>query len=831
MPDRPTRRRTPTADATPPDTPAAEASETPSNGRPREASRKGSAPRVRRSRTAPTPGADPTEALAEADPTAGPGAEPTELKAEPEEAPAKGVRRLAKATHRAEAVFAHNVASDAETLDRGLPLAVQPRDVGPGLALDDPALYFNRELSWIDFNWRVFFQALDPRTPLLERVRFVAITANNLDEFYRKRIGGLKRIVEAGVRSTDADGRTAHEQLRLASEAALDMHSALGRLWEETLRPEVERQAGVVVVAYTDLTDDERASADAYFRDQIFPILTPLAVDPGHPFPFISNLSLSLAVTLRHPVRETEHFARLKVPTGRGRWVPVPGRPGHVVPLEDVIRHNAAMLFRGMDVLGVHAFRITRNASVDRAEEEADDLLAMISEELRERKFAEVVRVEVERGMPRRVRELLRRELQLTEEGDLVDTDGMMDLTGLFSLPDGDALHLKDLPWEPVVPIRLRHRELEEEPDIFAAIRQGDILVHHPYESFAASTQRFIEEAAADPHVLAIKLTLYRTSQDSPIVRALIRAAEAGKQVAALIELKARFDEENNISWAQRLEQSGAHVAYGLVGLKTHAKVTLVVREEQGRLRTYGHLGTGNYNPQTARFYTDFGLLTCRDDIGSDLVHLFHMLTGYVPEQEYQSLMVAPRDLRARFVELIRREVVHQKKTGNGRIVAKMNALDDTHIIRELYRASQAGVQIDLVVRGHCRLRPGLPGYSETIRVTSIIGRFLEHSRIYYFHNGGEPETYIGSADWMRRNLDDRVEVVTPVHDPEAQARLQRTLAFCLEDNHQAWDLQPDGRYLLRFPPEGEKTRAFQETLMVRARRRTEEDDAAWTLL
>lgn len=792
-------------------------------------------PTPRRSTTAPSPGDDPTETLvgtapAPDVPPPAPRRRRAPTNAADGEAP-KGVRRLQKATDRAETVHALNVQSADTTLDRTLPLAVQPRDVEPGLSLDDPALYFNRELSWIDFNWRVYFQALDPRVPLLERVRFVAITANNLDEFYRKRIGGLKRIVEAGVRSTDADGRTPAEQLRLASEAALDMHRALTRLWEDTLRPEVEQQAGVVVVPYEKLTDDDRAHIDAHFRDQIFPILTPLAVDPGHPFPFISNLSLSLAVTLRHPVRETEHFARLKVPTGRGRWLPLPGRPHHVVAVEDAIRHNAAMLFRGMEVLGVHAFRVTRNASVDRAEEEADDLLAMISEELRERKFAEVVRVEVDHDMPRRVRDLLRRELELTDPADVVETDGMLDLTGLFSLPDGDAAHLKDLPWEAVVPIRLRHREIEEQPDIFGAIRQGDILTHHPYESFAASTQRFIEEAAADPQVLAIKLTLYRTSQDSPIVRALIRAAEAGKQVAALVELKARFDEENNISWAQRLEQSGAHVAYGLVGLKTHAKVTLVVREEEGRLVTYCHLGTGNYNPQTAKFYTDFGLLTCREEIGQDLVHLFHMLTGYVPEQEYRTLMVAPRDLRNRFTELIRREIAHQKTSGNGRIIAKMNALDDTQIIRELYRASQAGVQIDLVVRGHCRLRPGLPGYSETIRVVSIIGRFLEHSRIFYFHNGGEPETYIGSADWMRRNLDDRVEVVTPVADPEALLRLHRTLAFALEDNRQAWDLQPDGRYLLRYPPDGEKVRAFHDTLMARARRRTEEDDAAWTLV
>ena len=753
--------------------------------------------------------------------TAAPGAEPAK--------PPKGVKRLAKATARAEKVEAAQD-PDAPTLDRSLPVTVQPQHVAPNAKLDDPGLYFNRELSWIDFNWRVFFQALDPRTPLMERVRFVAITANNLDEFYRKRIGGLKRIVEAGARGTGADGRPPQQQMELAMEAGLEMHRRLERVWEDDLRPAVQKQAGVTIHPYESLSEEDRTHVDGVFRETIFPILTPLAVDPGHPFPFISNLSLSLAFTLRHPVRETEHFARLKVPAGRGRWIPLPDRPFDLVALEDLIAHNGDALFRGMEVLGAYAFRVTRNASIDRSEEEADDLLAMISEELRERRFAEVVRVEVEKEMPQRVRDLLRRELGLTHPLDVIEVDGMMDLTGLFGLPDGDKPALSDLPWVPVVPIRLRHREIEDEPDIFAAIRQGDILVHHPYESFAASTQRFIEEAAEDPQVLAIKLTLYRTSQDSPIVRALIRAAEAGKQVAALVELKARFDEENNISWAQRLEQAGAHVAYGLVGLKTHAKVTLVVREEAGQLRTYCHLGTGNYNPATARFYTDFGLLTCRDDIGQDLVHLFHMLTGYVPEQEYRTLHVAPRDLRATFVELIRREIRHQKAHGTGRIVAKMNALDDIDIIQELYKASQAGVKIDLIVRGHCRMRPGVPGFSETVRVISIVGRFLEHSRIYYFYNNGEPETLIGSADWMRRNLDDRVEVVARVDDEQARTRLQRTLAFCLEDNRQAWDLQPDGRYLLRYPPKGEKVRAFHDTLMQRARRRTEEDDAAWTL-
>ena len=712
--------------------------------------------------------------------------------------------------------------------DQLLPLAVSPLPLPDDPALTDPALYFNRELSWIDFNWRVFFQALDTRTPLIERVRFVAITANNLDEFYRKRVGGLKRQLGAGVRALSPDGRTPKEQLDLTLDAALDMQAELSRVWEDELRPELA-DAGVAVREYDSLEDDEQAELDRHFRDKIFPILTPLAVDSGHPFPFISNLSLSLAVTLRHPGRKTEHFARLKVPA-RGRFIALSNAPDQVVAVEDVIKNNAEELFVGMVVDGVYAFRVTRNASLERNEEEADDLLSMISEELRERRFSEVVRLEVEHDMPQRVRDLLRREMDIDDARDVVEVEGMLDLAGLAELGDADRPDLKYRPYESVVPIRLRHMALEDEDDLFGIIRQGDLLVHHPYESFAASTQRFIEEAAVDPAVLAIKLTLYRTSHDSPIVRALIRAAEAGKQVAALVELKARFDEENNIEWAQRLEQAGAHVAYGLVGLKTHAKTTLVVREEADGLRTYAHLGTGNYNPATARFYTDFGLFTCREDVGEDLVGLFHFLTGYAPEQTYQTLNVAPRDLRDRFLALIQREADHARAGRKARIIAKMNALDDLGVIRELYRASQAGVEIDLIVRGHTRMRPGLPGISENVRIVSIVGRFLEHSRIYYFHNDGHPaDILIGSADWMRRNLDDRVEVVVPVHDEMARERLKRTLKFCLEDNRQAWDLGPDGRYSLRWPPADGPVHAFHETLMDRARRRTEEDDAAWS--
>ena len=708
-----------------------------------------------------------------------------------------------------------------------LPRATLPTMVQSDVPLDDPSLYFNRELSWLDFNWRVYAQALDERVPLLDRVKFLGIAANNLDEFYRKRVGGLKRQLGAGVRVLSPDGRSPREQLDLAIDAARRMQRSLSATWEEGLRPALAT-VGLVVRSYVDLTPDQKASLDEHFRTAIFPILTPLGVDSGHPFPFISNLSLSLAVTLRHPVRGTVHFARLKVPTSRGRWLPVPGESGHVVAVEDVIRHNLDQLFRGMDVEDVHAFRVTRNADVARNEEEAEDLLELISEELRERKFAEVVRLEVEASMPERVRDLLVREMELGPE-DVLDAEGLIDLTGLFPLAEMDIPGIRFEPWEPVVPTRLRGWGPDE--DLFSVIRRGDLMVHHPYESFAATTLRFVDEASVDPRVLAIKMTLYRTSRESPIIRALIRAAENGKQVAALIEVKARFDEENNIAWAEQLEKAGVHVTYGLVGLKTHAKATLVVREDPDGLRTYCHLGTGNYNPSTARLYTDVALITADPDIGADVVNLFHYLTGFAPEQHYRRIVVAPRDLRTRFLELIDREIEHQRAGGSGRIIAKMNAIDDLPLIQALYRASQAGVRIHLIVRGHCRLRPGVPGYSDNIHVVSLVGRFLEHSRIYHFHNNGKPETFLSSADWQRRNLDDRVEVMVPVSQPDLQGRLVRTLAFCLDDNRLSWYLRPDGCYVQSCPADGEEVRSLHDTLMDRARQRyADELSVPWDL-
>lgn len=719
--------------------------------------------------------------------------------------------------------------ADARMPQFAVPKATSPRPVPKRAALDHPHLFFNRELSWLDFNWRVLYQAIDERIPLLERVRFLSITSTNLDEFFRKRVGGLKRQAAAGVRAKSPDGRTAQEQLILIREAVLPMYQTMNRLWEDTLRPALAREAGIHIVNYRSLTPAQKKRLHEHFQAKIFPILTPLAVDQGHPFPFISNLSLSLAVMLRHPTRGTEHFARIKVPTSRGRWIPLE-EPFHYVPLEQVIAHNLHELFRGMEVEHVHAFQITRNADIRRDEEEADDLTELISDELRERRFAPVVRLEVPRTMPEKLRKLLMRELSLGAD-DVYSSDGLIDHSALNFFAGLDFPELKFEPWEPVIPPRLLFEgETKDEPDIFSVIRNGDLLVHHPYESFRASVQRFIEEAAEDPNVLAIKQTLYRTSEESPIVESLVRAAEQGKQVAVLVEVKARFDEENNIEWGQMLEKSGVHVTYGVVGLKTHSKVTLVIREEEDGLNAYCHIGTGNYNPTTARLYTDFGLFTCSASMGVDVINLFHYLTGYAPEQHYRKLIIAPRDMRKSFIELIRREIDHQKKHGNGQIIAKMNAIDDVEMIGELYKASQAGVKIDLIVRGHCRLRPGLRHYSENIRVMSIIGRFLEHSRVYYFNNGGRPLVYFGSADWQRRNLDDRVEAVVPIEDAELRQQLIRILQLCLSDSRLGWDLRPEGHFVQRMPNEGEEHVGCHEALMQRARQRITEKDAPWDI-
>jgi polyphosphate kinase len=659
---------------------------------------------------------------------------------------------------------------------------------------------------------------------LLERVFFTAITANNLDEFFQKRVGGLKRQAAAGVSKLSPDGRTPEEQLALIRPAVLELYGTMTSFWTHTLVPLLRERADIRILNYTDLSADQRATVDAFFRETIFSVLTPLAVDPGHPFPFISNLSLSLAITLYNPKQDTEQFARIKVPNNQSRWVPLDD-PNHVVPLEQVIAHNLDELFRGMEVRSVTPFRVTRNADIRREEEEADDLLEMISEELRERRFAPVVRLEIGSDTPPQVRELLTNELRLAAD-DIYETDALLGLADAMPLAQFDRPNLKYEPWEPITPKRLINEgdpshlilmgRTAEHPNIFSAIRERDILVHHPYDSFRESVQRFIEEAAADPDVVAIKQTLYRTSDNSPIVQALIRAAESGKQVAVLVEVKARFDEANNIEWGRKLEESGVHVTYGLVGLKTHAKVALVIRNEANGPRTYCHIGTGNYNSTTARLYTDFGLLTCDEDIGYDVTNLFHYLTGYAPEQHYRELLVAPQNMRRQFEDLIQREIDHQARDGSGRVVAKMNALNDKQMIQELYRAAQAGVDIDLVVRGHSRLRPGLDGFSGRIRVTSILGRFLEHTRVYYFGNGGAPEVFLGSADWMSRNLEDRVEAIVHVKDDTLRDRIIAIIERALNDTRSAWELDATGRYVQRTPDTPDAL-GLQEQLMEEA--------------
>ena len=709
--------------------------------------------------------------------------------------------------------------------DQRLPRAVEPQPVPLDAPLDHPRLYFNRELSWIDFNWRVLHMAQDRRTPLLERLRFLGTTAQNLDGFVRKRIGGLKRQAAAGVTTLSPDGRTPEEQLALVARAIRPMYQSLGETWRTQLQPALDESVGLQLKAVENLSAAQKDRLEAYFRKNIFPILTPLAVDPGRPFPFISNMSLSLAVVLRHPTRGTRHFARVKVPTSRSRWLSLEA-PLQFVPIEQVIAHHVHTLFQGMDVEGAYAFRVTRNADVRRDEEEADDLLEMISERLRERRFAPVVRMEVESEMPDSVRDFLRDKLDISPE-DVYVADGLIDFSDMTTLAD---LHVPDerydrslrFPsWSPVTPPRLQRDPNDRETtSIFDVIRSGDLLVHHPYESFEESVQRFIEEAARDPKVLAIKQTLYRTSEDSPIVDALIEAAERDKQVAVLVEVKARFDEEKNIAWGRKLENAGVHVAYGLVGLKTHAQAALVVRREDDGLRTYSHVSTGNYNTQTARQYTDYGLLTCDRSLGYDLTNLFHYLTGYAPEQHYQRLLVAPQSMRPTFVDHIETEIEHARQGKGGRIIAKMNELGDRQIIAKLYEASQAGVDIDLLVRGICRLRPGLDGVSESIRVVSIVGRFLEHDRVFYFQNDGDPKLYIGSADWQRSRLDDRVEAGVPILDPRHQERILRALQLGLEDTRTAWELRPDGRYVQRTP-ESDDVPGCQNALMQDARERS----------
>jgi polyphosphate kinase len=680
----------------------------------------------------------------------------------------------------------------------------------------DAAHYVNRELSWLDFNARVLALASDPNVPLLERAKFLAIYSQNLDEFFQVRVAGLKDQVAAGVATPSPDGRTPAQQLLDLRDRVDALNSTALRVFADEIVPAL-RSVGIVFSSWDDLDDDDRKYLDEVFEERIYPVLTPLAVDPGHPFPYISDLSLNLAVVVRDPVTLARRFARVKVPLLLPRFVVMPDGE-RFVALENVIAAHLGSLFPGMEIEGHYPFRVTRNADLTLEDEEADDLLAQVEIELRRRRFGRAVRLEVDTSMSEEIRELLERELDVDAE-DVYEYEGPVDLGGLWSVHGVDRPDLKDPVWVPVTQARLA-RDDDEQVDFFREIRRGDILLHHPYSSFATSVEEFIRQAATDPKVLAIKLTLYRTSGDSSIIQSLIRASERGKQVAALVELKARFDEEKNIEWARELEQSGVHVVYGLVGLKIHTKTTLVVREEQSGMRRYCHVGTGNYNPKTARLYEDLGLLTCDPDVGADLTQLFNFLTGYGRDVEYRKLLVAPHDLRPRMLELIANEA--RAEPGAGRIVLKMNSLVDAEMIDALYAASQAGVSIDLIIRGICCLRPGLPGLSENIRVRSIVGRYLEHARIYHFAHGapdGSPSYHIGSADLMPRNLDRRVEALVPVEDEALRAQLDEVLDIELADDVLAWTMGTDGTWD-KSPDAGEidSHRRLQELALARRR-------------
>jgi polyphosphate kinase len=689
--------------------------------------------------------------------------------------------------------------------------------------LQDPAWYFSRELSWLEFNYRVLYEAIDDRTPLLERVKFMAIFSVNLDEFFMVRVATIKQQIAAGVIKTTPDGRTPAQQLEAIGKRLRPLLHRQYQHFERGLRP-LLAETGIHILNYFELNQEQRKYLQYYFEEQIFPVLTPLAVDPGHPFPYISNLSLSLAVVMKHPETGEELFARVKVPQVLPRFINIPPElssepEGQVhwtgIPLEQMIAHNLDALFPGMDIQECHTFRVTRNADIALAEDDADDLLLAIEQELRKRRLGgSVVRVEVHITTPDHIVAMLKDELDL-EDSDVYAIDGLLGLSDLFAIFSLSLPALKDPTWVPSLPPRLRCLDDDEETkDFFKVIAERDLLVHHPYQSFSATVERFIHTAAHDPDVLAIKMTLYRTSADSRLLKSLMTAAEKGKQVAVLVELKARFDEQNNIIWARQLEQAGVHVVYGLVGLKTHTKIILVVRREANQIRRYVHIGTGNYNAKTSRLYTDVGLFTVRPEIGADLTDLFNYLTGYSRQSAYRKLLVSPVNAREQFTGLIQQEMLNVQKGLTGRIVAKMNSLVDPATIAQLYAASQAGVKIDLIVRGMCCLKPGIEGLSENIKVVSIIGRFLEHSRIYYFFNGGNEQVLIGSADWMTRNLDRRVEAIVPVEDPDIAKDLHEILGIMLADNRQSWELQSNGSYLQRQAPTGGETISTHKIMM-----------------
>jgi polyphosphate kinase len=702
-------------------------------------------------------------------------------------------------------------AAPAPIPDPGHPLAETP----PHFDMNDPALYLNRELTWLEFNRRVLHEAEDLRTPLLERIKFAAIVSANLDEFFMKRIGGLKQQVGAGISTFTVDGRTPRQQIDECYRVIREMEARKQGLLPQFLR-ELAHE-GIRIVSLDQLTTRERKQLREQYYRNIFPLITPQAVDPAHPFPFVSNLSLNLLVTLRYPRDRESSLARVKVPVGAGipRFIRV-GNQDTFVPLDQVIGHNLDMIFPEMNIVSCELFRVTRNANAERDEEEADDLLALIESELRDRKFASIVRVEVMEGMTRQHRGQLAAELELDEAADVFEVSGIMAMADLFEIARLDYPHLRDPHHHPV-----DHPLLQTERNIFHIIRDaGALLLQHPYESFATSVERFLQEAASDAKVRAIKMTLYRTSSESRIVDLLIEAADNGKQVAVVVELKARFDEAANIRLAERLEETGIHVTYGVVGLKTHCKVIMVVRQDYSGLRRYLHFGTGNYHPGTARLYSDLGLFTCDEELGEDATELFNYLTtGYTPKRNYKKLLPAPKLLKKGLLFRIDREIAGHTVKEPGLIRFKMNALEDVDIVRALYRASQAGVRIELIIRDTCRLRPGIPGLSENIRVISIVGRFLEHSRIYYFQNNGKEEYFIGSADAMQRNLESRVETLVPVEGQPLRRELRRIFDLQLGDRRSAWELASDGSSVQLMPEEGGERGTHEQAIGLATRR------------
>jgi polyphosphate kinase len=704
-------------------------------------------------------------------------------------------------------------------------LPIDPTDSVPAGDLDQYAepvadlpddRFSNRELSWLAFNERVLVLAEDPSERLLERVKFLAIFASNLDEFFMVRVAGLKRRADMGLQVQSADGKSPRNVLAVLAERTRELMGRHAACFEAVVRPQLDAE-GIHIRRWDDLDDDKRKRLSEMFETKVFPMLTPLAVDPSHPFPYISGLSLNLAVLVRDPDTQVQRFARVKVPNNVPRFVTVSQSAADVefLPLEELIAAHLPLLFPGMEVVEHHVFRVTRNADFEVEEDRDEDLLQALERELMRRRFGPAVRLEVASDIDEAIVDLLRSEIDVSPD-DVLSIPGLLDLSSLMQLYDVDRPALKERPFVPIT--HPRFAEGETPKSVFATLRDGDVLVHHPYESFATSTQRFIEQAANDRRVLAIKQTLYRTSGDSPIVDALVDAAEAGKQVVALVEIKARFDEQANIKWARELERAGVHVVYGFVGLKTHCKTALVVRQEGNQIRRYAHIGTGNYNPKTARIYEDLALFTADEDICADLTDLFNVLTGYSRQTGYRSLLVAPQGIRSGLIDRIEREIEHAESGRDGYIRFKTNHLVDEQTIDSLYRASRAGVRIELLVRTFCTIRAGVPGLSDNIRVRSILGQFLEHSRVYYFGNDGQPEYWIGSADLMHRNLDRRVEVLCQVTDRQSRSHLRAVLDDAFDPSTSAWDLQPDGTWDRNGDPE----RDYQELIMKRLSDRSE---------